>query len=249
MTPSGRSSARLILGIALLFGFLTNITAAYALPIQVLSQEYSIGGEGWVRCCMPTPFPTGRVSYSFEMTSTSASPVSQNIGFTPDNSLGILIMIARAGGEVTQDSASLAISSRFQDLGDALINKGYARASMTFSPLESSLRVSVPEILPDFLNVKGTINNVTDDSLLFSAEAPSSTPALLTFNVGQVYRMTLASEGPYPIFSTGLMRIEAVPEAPPLSLLGLGIAWIVGMRRQFTANGFTSSSNNEKEND
>lgn len=226
-------SRRLAINVFLsLVALVVEVAVSHADLITVLSQEYSIGGEGSVPL---GNVPVGTLTVSYDM--TSSSPVSNDFSFSSPGSqfdFGWIVMNASATGEVTSESASVAITRYFDNSGSGRILSGHASASITFLPLVNSM-VLTPT-LDAGLGSLATITDVTTGSLLFSqlGGGPYFTPALLSFNLGDVYAMSITSSEPYTIGepSASLLLHPVPEETAPLSFLGLGLVMLALWRRQ-----------------
>ena len=196
----------------------TTALPSHATFINVLSQEYSIGGEVAIGY---GELERSEFRYSYDY--ASSNPVSHMVGLItpPTYARGGAFMNSYATSMLGPDSVELEIHRNFFDAGDAQIYRGYASASLTFSALASSLLLT-PDIQAG-MGARATIFNLTDGTLLYSGAVGASS-VMLFFDLGDVYSMKIESTSAYTSSSTASIGLQSVPEpSSSLLLLSSGI--------------------------
>lgn len=193
-------------------------TNAFALFIDVVSQEYSISGEGFGYG--PGVLDPKHVTYDKTEGNPLSSLTSASIEFQGGMGSGVYSIFTQAGGGFTSQNASVDVHVQAMDEGLAY-SWGQASATMTFRPLVTSMLVNPYYSEPGEL--VSLIDLTTNQILLAINEWENNRPYLLSFDLSHRYAMSVESG---QINFAGLdmsITIQSVPEPSTMLFLGTGL--------------------------
>lgn len=211
------------------FMLLFSASVARASLINVLSQEYTI--DGWAHYYFNDPnYPEYGSPFTVGYQETSTSPVSQHTVWPAGTFTGYAYAESSASGGVTSHAAWVSAHAYLDDEGYA-ISGSSASASIIFSPLASTMRVSADRLQATDI----ALLDLTTGTTVYSyAGFYSSESILLSFDTDHIYSMRTEIDvaGTSWIDFGGCLHIESVPEPATVLLLASGLVCLATLGRR-----------------